>query len=202
MAGKKGRSGRKRKKTQRPATASVEQQRTDGGADPSAQQVEPGRPAEFDAAVSGILGDEALSQGSPFPTPGTGAPQRHQPAAEGSPPATDEESFLGIDAWQALIEAPFRSLSLVLRIPEFERLGKLRSKMLAQPSYPLYRHYVKQWLTDNPDDELFVCKVMTGAALATVLQEMWMIYVADRARRQAAAKEPGTVRVDQLHTDN
>jgi hypothetical protein len=112
---------------------------------------------------------------------------------------------LGFDAWQAIVEAPFRSLAIWLKIPEFERLGKLRSKMVAQPSYPLYRHYVTQWLTDNPDDELFIAKVMTGAAVVTVLQEGWMIWV-DECQRRAAEARAGeavrTVRVDALHTDN
>jgi hypothetical protein len=112
---------------------------------------------------------------------------------------------LGFDAWQAIVEAPFRSLAIWLRIPQFEQLGKLRAKMIAQPSYPIYRHYVTQWLTDNPDDELFIAKIMTAAALATVLQEGWMIYVAECQRRAAAARAADAVRtvhVDALHTDN
>ncbi len=141
---------------------------------------------EFDAAVASVLGnDPSLSRGGPIPgTPGTASP-----APSGSPAAIadEEEQVLGRDAWEAIIQAPFRSAAIWLGIPAFEQLGKLRAKMIATPSYPLYRHYVKQWLTDNPDDELFVAKAMTVAVLVTVAQEAYMILRTEAARRQSAA---------------
>jgi hypothetical protein len=179
--------------------------------------------SEFDAAVTSVLGNDSLSREGAGARQAAGAPD--QPPSP--PPAAIEESMvLGIDAWEAIVQAPFRSLAIMLRIPAFEQLGKLRAKMVAQPSYPLYRHYVTQWLTDNPDDELFIAKIMTGAALSTVLQEGWMIWTTNRAVKRAWSEgkqmvkdaglppvgsstpptvgvvNPKTVRVDQLHTDN
>lgn len=158
---------------------------------------------QFRTAVEAVLGPESVSRGGPFPQ-GTASPG--QGGASTAPPAAIEpDMVLGFDAWRALVEAPFRSLAIMLRIPAFEQLGRLRAQMLAQPSYPLYRHYVTQWLTDNPDDELFVAKIMTAAALATVIQEGWMIYVGEGQRRAAAAQasaEAHKVNMDALHTQN
>ena len=158
--------------------------------------------SQFRTAVEAVLGPDSLSRGGPSPAEGAASPEQ---LSTGPPAAIEHDIVLGIDAWEALVEAPFRSLAIMLRMPAFEQLGKLRAKMIAQPSYPLYRHYVTQWLTDNPDDKLFVAKIMTAAALATVIQEGWMIYVGEGQRRAAVAKavsEVHKVSVDALHTEN
>ena len=145
-----------------------------------------GSSSEFDAAVEKEFGggNGLPSQGGTCQPSTDNRPPTDEPA---SPPAASEDVMFGLDAWESVILAPFRSAAIWLGIPALEKLGKARAAMLAKPSYPLYRHYVTQWLTDNPDDELFVSKIMTGAAVATVLQEVWIILKLHRAERQGAA---------------
>ena len=149
---------------------------------PDVQAVETPSP-EFDRAVAGVLGQD-LPPGGTIPQ---GMPSG---ATTTSPPAaSDTDVVLGIDAWEAIIEAPFRSLAIFTGIEAFAALGRARAKMLARPSYPLYRHYVTEWITENPDDPLFVAKAETLAVAATVAQELWMIWTVERAKRVAAARE-------------
>jgi hypothetical protein len=189
MAGKKGRSGRKSKavtrKPNRPAVINTASQRPTDSQAPATDTLN-----DFEAAVKNVLGTEPTSQGGTLPH-GTASPGQ-TPA---SPPAAiADESFLAIDAWKALIEAPFTTAALWLGIPGLAALGRLRAEMLAIPSYPLYRHYVKKWLTDNPDDELFVAKVMTAGVLFTVLQEAYIIcnvqWAANKAAKAAHVESP------------
>lgn len=200
MARRKGSKDRRPRKGSKPkpATAKPVATPTSTGAPIDVTPAETGDD-QFRAAVEGVLGQRPFCQGGPSPH-GPASPEQ---GTVGPLAAIEGDMVLGMDAWEALVQAPFRSLAILLRIPQFEQLGKLRAKMLAQPSYPIYRHYVTQWLTDNPDDELFIAKVITGAALVTVLQEGWLIYVGERQRRAAAAHvEPGKVSVDALHTNN
>jgi len=95
-----------------------------------------------------------------------------------------------MDAWEAVVQAPFRALAIWLNVPAFEQLGELRAKMIAKPSYPIYVHYITKWITANPEDQLFIAEMMTAAAVSTVLQEAWLIWRAERLRRKVGIASP------------
>jgi hypothetical protein len=200
MAGKKGRSGRKpRAKTIKHAAGTVAANTpAQSGPSPSSPsapiEVGPSNTTDFEAAVRGVL--ESESPGSPFP-PGNGSPgQQGSTNPPGSPTATEveEDSFVGIDAWKTLIEAPFKTAAMWLGVPALADLGRLRAKMIADPSYPLYRHWVKEYLKANPDDAMFICKTMTLGVLATVLQEAWIICRVQWAANKVAAESGGAIK--------
>jgi hypothetical protein len=149
---------------------------------------------EFEQAVAGVLGESQTLPGGPQ----AANPDPHQ--SPGDSPAASV--VFGLEAWEAVIQAPFRSAAIWFGIPAFEQLGQMRAKMIAEPSYPLYRHYVAAWLTDNPDDELFVAKMMTGAALVTVLQEAWLILKIESAKRQGAQPKGPTVPIEAIQNPN
>jgi len=130
---------------------------------------------EFRQAIAADLGRSGKTEQGPGPKPGQAPEGEIRPAVD---------VLVGVEGWQAMLETPFRMLSIWFAVPRIEEIGHKRGPDLAKPSYPIYCHYIEQWLKANPDDPLVVAKVTTLAVLSGVAFEVWIALQEELAKRQ------------------
>jgi len=158
------------------------------------QESPPDRPAippdEFTAAIAAEL--QTSQPGSPASSPhGGDAPACDSP----SPAASFDPAGLTLDGLAAAWQLPFYALGVALRAmrvtPDPEPIfavGRRRAKDLAKPSYPIYEHYMREYLAVNPDDTVGVAAGATALNAIGIVPEI--IDAVVKARRKAAAAQP------------
>jgi hypothetical protein len=158
------------------------------------QESPPDRPAippnEFTAAIAAEL--QASQPGPPASSPhGDDATACESPG----PAASFDPAGLTLDGLAAAWQVPFYALGVGLRwlrvTPDPEPIfavGRRRAKDLAKPSYPIYEHYMREYLAVNPDDTVGVAAGATALNAIGIVPEI--IDAVVKARRKAAAAQP------------
>ncbi len=104
---------------------------------------------------------------------------------ESEPPLTRE-------AWEGVLRVPFRVLALAVSAPGVAEVGNKRAKDLARPSYPIFEHYAREYMSLNPDNPLSLAWAATGLVLADIAADVGVEILRARADRAGTPAEiPG-----------
>lgn len=152
-------------------------------------------PDDFATAVAAELGQQAPA------TPGAS----EQPATPALETPGFDPAALTLDGLASAWQVPFWLLGWALKmlriIPEPDpvlAVGKRRATDLARPSYEIYTHYAREYLSINPENTVQVAAGVTGLNAIGILPELTEAIVksrqewidAQRRAQQSSRTEP------------
>ncbi len=142
---------------------------------------------EIDAAMGGSH-DPQVEPAVQGPTAGT------MPTCTAAPVCDEIDPLLTKEAWEGVLRVPFRMLAIAVQAPAVADIGNKRAKELAKPSYLIFEHYAKEYLSLNPDNPLSFAWAATALVLADISADVAVEVAkarADRRSRQLAGTVPG-----------
>jgi len=146
--------------------------------------------SQIEAAMGGPANDRTLAE------PGPQAPAAVTDGCGPAPVSPGEavDPLLTKDAWEGVLRVPFRMLAIAVQAPGVADVGNRRAKDLARPSYVIFEHYAREYLSLNPDNPLSFAWAAPALVLADISADVGMEIArarADRRSRQLAATVPG-----------